>query len=367
MLAESCAFGICVPAVIALIFVIIGSGQGSSELVGALGIVLSFVFGFAGPSLVLGANRRIRVGVVIPSREPFHQEIRRALYANLSDRNAEIIDLGMSPEAAREDLWQFGSQLRYVYEKRVDYIVMWASGVDVASQENVLDYTARLWKRGGLAIFLENAPIPMPTTASLSASIRYDGKAGAQILCDGLKKYLLSGNNKALILFAPAHLGPGKIRNDLIRPAFPESEKVRHIDLTSWSPDGALAQLRACIASGFVPDVIVCPNDQTALFLMDAIHSWEDLKILHDVKIAGFDGLPRAISVIAEKLGNLSLTVTVPLAEYGNRASEIILELSKLRLEPNKLRRELARSHVIPIDRRNLMTQDVAYRRLYTY
>jgi len=351
------------PAVVALAVAGLGRNSSISTSLGVVGILVSFVFGFAGNRLTLSPLIKPKVAIVISSKDPFHQEIRRALYSELKDISPIIIDEGGSASAAREDLIAFTDLLRRANEASADYIVMWPPGMDAVRMAEIKKISDDLFRRGGLCIFLETPPVDLDLRGRV-AVLRHDAQRAGELLSKAVADYM-GPETRLLLVLGPVFSQPAILRNGALTAAWPETGYCRHLPLATWSSVDALGAIHNVIRSGYVPDVVICPNDTIALALCDAIATQRDLRRLHSKHVIGFDGLSRACASIAEVHSPFGLTIAIPPAEYGVCAARIIKELARVSLRPWRRLEACATETVLSMDGRNIINPSRARRRLY--
>ncbi|MCP5013742.1 MAG: sugar ABC transporter substrate-binding protein [Ketobacter sp.] len=353
------------PTCTALSILFFSSGQNVSVAVSVAGIVISFIFGFAGHRLSVTGSTRPCIGIVIASKVPFHQEIRKALYSELDSHAGRIIDFGGAFDAPLEDLTAFSKLLTNTMTKKVDYLIVWPPGLDAANGSDLLNAATYLRKRGGLCLFLENGPNRSNDDELNYVRIRHNALIGASLLSDGIRQLFHAESPRILILLGPSYSPPALERNSIIASEFPEAERVRHIQLGSWSSSDAVESLCRLDEDDLKYDIIVCPNDRIALAIVDALLVRRELKKIRKVRVVGFDGLPRAIACIAEQFTPFELTVAIPPSEYGMIAGKIIKELGSPRLRPVYRLRKACQEVEITMDNRNLINPARARSRLY--
>jgi len=361
--AQVLGTAILFPAIVALAVVGLGRDSSISSSLGVVGIVVSFVFGFAGNSLTLSPVRKPRVAIVIASKDPFHQDIRRALYKELKDISAVIVDEGGSASAAREDLIAFADLLRHAGEASVDYIVVWPPGIDAAGISEVKQAAHELYRKGGLCIFLETPPADVALRGQV-AVLRHDAHTAGDLMAKAVAEYI-GPQTRLLLLLGPQFSQPATLRNSSLTAMWPASASCRHVTLATWSSTDALEVIQTVLRTGFVPDVIVCPNDSIALALCDATAKDRELRRLRSKHVIGFDGLPRACASIAETHSPLELTIAIPPAEYGICAARIIKDVAKVSWRPRRRAAAHAVETVLSMDARNIINPTRARRRLY--
>ena len=366
--ARLAGFLVFIPSItiLSVLFFSQGGGEAVSLTLSVAGIVISFIFGVAGKFLSITGSSKVRVGIVISSKDPFHQEIRRELFSKLDSVAFQIFDFGAAPDAPREDLTVFHDLLSKTLTKQVDYLVMWPPGGNAANQSDVREATDRLRCLGGLCIFLENGPDMLYGTKLNHALIRHNAEEGAKLLADGVRHLLADTPSfNLLVLLGPEFSEPAKLRNNVLISEFPEGDGISHLQLEGWSTSDALNQLITRVKQGCIYDALLCPNDNIALEVVDALFNRPDLMLMKDTKVIGFDGLPRASACIAEYGTNFQLTVTIPPREYGRIAADIIKQFTVPSFRPEHLLRKKCLVVDIPMDHRNLIDKGRARRRLY--
>ncbi len=91
-------------------------------------------------------------------------------------------------------------------------------------------------------------------------------------------------------------------------------------DTTVLTQD-SLRSLRDAIASGDLPEALVCATDQLALAVLDLL-ARHGIRVPRDVAVTGFDGI-----MIAGRLANPTLTtVRQPFASMGRLAVRILTD-----------------------------------------
>ncbi len=90
------------------------------------------------------------------------------------------------------------------------------------------------------------------------------------------------------------------------------------VDATVRGEDELVAQLRALIAEGRLPQALVCATDQHAFAVLDALAA-EGVRVPEDVVVTGFDG------TLAARLSSPPLTtVRQPMEAMGRAAARIL-------------------------------------------
>lgn len=352
------------PSAIGIAVIAIGGHTTTSNVLTVVGVLASFIFGFAGERLNITQGRSVRLGLVISSKDAFHQEVRHGLYEELRGSRVTITDLGGSPDAPREDLANFSELLRRTVRERVDYLVMWPPGADAAEGDEVDEAVRRLRRQGGLSIFLENSPAESPSQMGY-AVVRHDAVSGATLLAEAVRNVLDRNLGSLMLVLGPQFSSPGKIRGEVLTGALSATPDVECLQLASWSVRDAVGRIANRVKAGARPNVIVCPNDAIALALVDDIAEWRHLAPLRRTKILGFDGMRRAVACIAERGTNFEATVVIPPSEYGRIAGRLVRTLGRPGVRPGRALRAAAKEYRISFDARKIVDPARARRRLY--
>jgi hypothetical protein len=328
------------------------------------GVLLSFVFGFAGNQLTTERiGRKINVGLVIASKSAFHQEVRRTLYDDLRQIGCHIRDDGAEPSFGRENLIGFSGIFRSLSQYKPDYVVFWAPGQAAADNDDITAGVEDLYRRGGLSIFLETGP-SRADLAGKFALIRHDAVRASELIVEATLK-ICKPDTEILVVLGPSFSAPGVRRRAVIEKAFPESAGCRHVHLDTWLPDEAITRIGSSLAQGPRPNVVLCPNDSITLALIDEMYHRRELAPIRHAKIVGCDGLLRAYASIAEPTSPFVLTVAIPPGEFGACAARIIRDLARVSAFPRRRRNALAVDKVMEMDDRNVIDAARARRRLY--
>jgi DNA-binding LacI/PurR family transcriptional regulator len=352
------------PSVIGIIVSTVGGGAATSSVLTVVGVVASFAFGLAGERFNITQGRDVRLGLVIASKDAFHQEVRQGLSEELRGTRVRVTDLGGSPAAPREDLTYFSECLRRTVDARVDYLVIWAPGGESAQGEEVLEAVRALRRRGGLTIFLENGPQPSTAYAGY-ATVRHDAVGGSALLREVILNVSSRHPGPVLIVLGPQFSPPALRRAEALSAGLGEMQEVEYLQLVSWSIKDAIELVAERVKSGCRPAVVVCPNDAIALALVDDIPDWRQLSPLKKARIIGFDGMRRAVACIAERGTNFEGTIAISPSEYGRIAGHIVRTIGRPSTRPGRATRRAAKEYLITFDSRKIMDPPRARRRLY--
>jgi hypothetical protein len=364
LLVRTLAIWIALPALTLGTLLSLSAGESISTVLGVAGVLVSFVFGFAGNRLTLeGASSQIRVGFAFASRSAFHQEIRRSLRDALRSSRFNILDEGGDTSFGREDLIAFSGLVHRAREERVDYMILWPPGQAAADSEEVAFAVRDIFKRGGLCIFLETGPSATALEGQF-ALIRHDAVKAAGLVVD-LAKDLIRETDRVLVVLGPVFSTPAEKRNAIISSGLPVTDLCSHLVLTSWSPDEAVGQIRVAVGRGPKPNVVICPNDSVALALVDESVRRRELVPLRRASIVACDGLPRAFASIAELTSPFHATVAIPPGLFGVSSGKYVKDMAKIHFRPAHVRKGLAVEKVLEMDGRNMIDSSKARRKLY--
>ncbi|RWR18615.1 LacI family transcriptional regulator [Microbacterium enclense] len=206
--------------------------------------------------------------------------------------------------------------------------VMLSSGAD--TDVSVADTAGRV---DGLAIF------PSPQTAPALARyaptipivlfsaapdddqhhrVRVDNAAGVRALADHLST--AHGIRDVAFVGRPEASDTAERLDGLRAAADDLGMRLRPeiVDATVRGEDELVAQLRALIAGGRLPQALVCATDQHAFAVLDALAA-EGVRVPEDVVVTGFDG------TLAARLSSPTLTtVRQPMEAMGRAAARIL-------------------------------------------
>lgn len=320
------------------------------DLFGLVTMILSATFAVGGAFLdkIL---QKVRVGVVIPSRMPFHMALRRGLADGLSGLRIDVDDEFLDAHRAAEDLTQFSDCLYNTLSRRPDYLIIGSPSCEVLDAPEIEKSLKKFMGRGGKIFFIENYPSWLEDRHSKKAAIvSSDSESGATVI----SRYINSIWDKASrigFIAGPDGSIPSKSR---IKKFQEELEIPEDLLLqphqASFSQSAAFECAQDMMKLENSPSIIICANDHMALGVVRAI---SDLGLSKSVLVVGYDGIPLALQAIATLENSFAATIRIPPSQYGVVTSFQIRE----DLTDRWLFRSSVGSVTIPINPANLVTK----------
>lgn len=356
-----CALLMAVISLVAIVYILRDSyglqiESSIAALADAMGIVtLILTAGFAVGGTVLDhVFQKIRVGIVIPSRVPFHKELRRGLHEGLGGLSIEVWDEFADTNASLEDLSQFDSCFHKAITFKPDYLIIAAPGSSYLDNPNFNQQLSRFLSRGGRVFFIENAPSFMHDEGSADkrnvSVVRSDSQTGAMLLGNFIKQNW-DGKSKIGLVAGPAESEPSRSRLEILTTIVKiPNHLIVHSDLSGWSMEAAYDYTKQMMEGPVPPRMIVCFNDTMALGAIRALR--ENGKDL-DISVIGYDGIPRALTAIDEPRNCFAATIRIPPSQYGVVIANQIIE----DINGGWIRSAGISSHTIPISSSNLITK----------
>lgn len=290
------------------------------------GLVLSMVFGM-GARAMDRMTSRLRIGVVIPSRSPFHSELRQGLKEGLSSVRLDINDDYIATTQAPERLSEFVPSLRRALAKTPDYLVIHSPSVQLVSTAQVTGLLQEFIRRGGGIVFIDNEPTDK-ARAKLGkhyGRVMSDVETGAGIIASYVQLHVESGD-EILVLCGPPSSAPAVMRQTILTEALPGAA-IQVADSGGWTAESAYAATMQCFQKGGHPRFVICGNDVMASGSARAVREVRKTTESRDLirtEVIGYDGIARALFAIAED-SPLVATICTPPAAYGHEIAAMIL------------------------------------------
>jgi ABC-type sugar transport system substrate-binding protein len=295
------------------------------------GLVVSLGFGMGARALER-RTARMRIGIVIPSRAPFHTELRAGLKASLESVRFDVYDDYLTMSRAEERLSEFVPALRRTLAWRPDYVVICSPSVGLLSTEHVLRLLDGFMRRGGGVVFVDSEP---DEAARASLSSRYgrviaDVEAGARILATYVAQRT-PDDCEVLVLSGPTASEPAEMRRRTFEALLPKA-KITVPDTGGWTELAAYDVTKKALSDGSRPRFIVCGNDVMAF---GALRALREIKRSHphasvDAEIVGYDGIPRALYAISDEYSEFVATIATPPSAYGQEIAAMLLDETAL-------------------------------------
>jgi ABC-type sugar transport system substrate-binding protein len=290
------------------------------------GLVLSLFFGMGARALDR-ITSRLRIGIVIPSRVPFHSELRAGLQQGMSSVRLDLYDDYVATTQAEEKLSEFLPSLRRTLAWGPDYLVMCSPSVSLVSTDEVISQLRQFSRQGGGLVFIDN----QPSEEARSGLRRYgrvisDVETGAKIIAGYVQQQARDGD-EVLVLCGPSSSAPALMRKEVLTEAMPDA-KILVADSGGWTADSAYAATVECFEQGGSPRFIVCGNDVMAFGAVRGIRQVRktyERKRTAGVEVIGYDGITRALYSIADEDSPLVATICTPPSAYGQEIAAMIL------------------------------------------
>ena len=320
------------------------------------GIGLSLILA-AGAGLMSRLGMRLRIGIVIPSRVPFHSELRLGLAEALQGIRLHTYDDYLVTNGAIENLSDFVPALRRTLRWRPDYLVVCSPSSGLVSADQVARLLVRHARRGGGVIFIDNSSIEgvLARMKQRFGAVTSDFATGARLVTDFVGSQLKSGD-EVLILAGPESSTPATMRREVFEQRFPDAH-IQVADTGGWTDESTYRITRKHLSSGRRPRFVVCGNDVMALGAVRAIRAeiadlrwWErDIR----TEVIGYDGISRALFAISEPANPLCATIRTPPSAYGHEIAAMIYSEVESMFPLNRMQ------HVcIPIGEGQLITRN---------
>jgi ABC-type sugar transport system substrate-binding protein len=294
-----------------------------SDALSAAGLLVAVVFGLW--SDALGATKRgIKIGVVIPSRAPFHSELRSGLRNGLSGRPAQYIDDYLLRSEAPERLSEFMPCLRRVLAEGPDYVIVACPSLGLANSESVAQLLRPFALSGGGIIFIDNPPTELDSEipARRIGSIGTDITAGAGLIARYIEQSGIDSED-VLVVGGARDSAPAQERQAVLSAYLPDATFIDPVD-GGWTEAFGYRATAEHLSAGHSCRIVVCGNDTMALGACEAIRAGSEDKVAQP-NVIGFDGLRRALFAIAERDHPLAATILTPPSAYGEEAAAMIL------------------------------------------
>lgn len=290
------------------------------------GLVLSLIFGMGARALDMMTSR-LRVGIVIPSRAPFHTELRQGLKEALAPVRLTVYDDYLNTSQAAQRLSEFLPALRRTINWRPDYLVVHSPSVQFVSTDQVIGLLRTFVRQGGGIIFIDNQPTEeaRPRLGTHLGMVTSDVENGARIIADYVSQNM-QPDDEVLVLCGPPSSAPAVLRRTVLTEALPKAT-IKVADSNGWTAESAYAATRHSYAGGADPRFIICGNDQMSFGAVRAVRearraAGADRLIRGEV--IGYDGIARALFAIADAESPLVATICTPPAAYGHEIAAMI-------------------------------------------
>lgn len=339
-----------------------------SDALSAAGLLVAIVFGLW--SDAFGVTKHgIKVGVVIPSRAPFHSELRSGLRKGLSGRPTQYFDDYLLRSEAPERLSEFMPCLRRVLAESPDYVIVACPSLNLANSESVAQLLRPFAQRGGGIIFIDNPPTELDSDIPPRriGSVGTDITAGAELIARYIEQSGVSSKD-VLVVGGARDSAPAQERQAVLGAHLSDATFVDPVD-GGWTEAFGYRATFEHLAAGHSCRVVVCGNDTMAFGACEAIRAGSELKAAQP-NVIGFDGLRRALFAIAERDHPLAATILTPPSAYGEEAAAMILadlgdrwlgRLWKSTIQRRRRAKKMAspmRVCIIPITESQLVTTD---------
>lgn len=292
-----------------------------SDALSLAGLCVSLLFGI-GTKALRPLSMRVRVGVVIPSRVPFHTELRAGLEQALARLQVDLHDDYLLASRATERLDEFVPSLRRTLDWRPDYLVICSPSGALLSTENVLALLKQFSRRGGGIIFIDNEPDDaareqLPTYGH----VRADVEAAATLLVAYIDQHSEAAS-RVLVLSGPEYSDPA----ERYRRVLASLGTGLAVVSAGWSEQAAYSAALRHLDQGHVPNFILCGNDVIAFGAVRAVRERITVKPeLKGTAVVGYNGIARALFAIAEPDNPFRATVSIPPAAYGHEIAAMIV------------------------------------------
>lgn len=295
------------------------------------GLVLSVVFALGTPALDR-VFMRVRIGIVIPSRVPFHSELRAGLKEAMSDVRLDVYDDYLKHSGAIENLADFLPSLRRTLAWGPDYLVVCSPSVGLVSSPQVITLLTSFTKRGGGVVFVDNEPTE---TARKSLRRRYgrvtsDVATGARFIAAYVKAHAMPTDH-ILVLCGPPSSDPAELRRQVFTEMLPDAT-ITVADTGGWTAEGAHGVTIDTFKNVAAPRYVVCGNDVMAFGVIRALRelSRSTRQRRYETHVIGYDGIARALFAIAEPENPFVATIRTPPSAYGHEIAAMILSDARM-------------------------------------
>jgi DNA-binding LacI/PurR family transcriptional regulator len=288
------------------------------------GLAVSLLFGLGARTLDL-RGIRMRLGIVIPSRAPFHKELRAGLREGLASIRAEIYDDYLIHSEAKENLSEFLPSLSRTLAWRPDYLVICSPSPSLFSDETVMRELASFHRRGGGIVFIDNPP-----GAAEAARIGEFGFVRADVECAAkvLSEYVAANakdHDTVLVLNGPPSSEPAERYRKELEARLPHA-LIAFGDINGWTERAACRALKKHLEQGQHPRFVLCGNDVMGFGAVRALReSQPPSGGQWTTEVLGYNGIARALFAISEEMNPFSATVCLPPGTYGQQIAEMVV------------------------------------------
>jgi ABC-type sugar transport system substrate-binding protein len=298
-------------SVVAVIYVGVRERIEGGTTIDLLGLLGSAFWGFLA-SPFLRARRRMTVAIAIPSRKPFHRDLRVGLSHALQERRFDIRDYYDS--GAEEDLTDFLPMLGRVSAQLPDAVVICAPSRALADHRDTIALCKKLVRRGGLVYFVESHP-PLEHIECLPnvVLVRANSSAGSEIIAQYVARECGRegvASDCVLVLAGPSHSLPAYERACKLKQQLPGA--TIYEGLQTWESDEAYKVARSLLRERRF-SWIVCGNDSMANGVMRALKEAR----ISGTRVVGFDGIYEMVVLIADVFSPATATIRLPPSAYG--------------------------------------------------
>jgi ribose transport system substrate-binding protein len=310
-----------------------------SDALALAGLALSLIFGMGARALER-ITSRLRIGIVIPSRVPFHNELRKGLKEAFESVRVDEYDDYMAQSHARERLAEFVPALDRTLAKRPDYLVVCSPSVELISSDEVIVQLSSFTRRGGGVVIIDNEPTDegLAKLHGRWGSVTSDVREGAILIARYIANHINSDED-VLVIAGPTGSRPAEIRRDVLKDEI-SAARITVANSEGWTADAGYEATKEAFTKGQHPRYIVCGNDVMAIGAARALCD-PPLNAASETSVFGYDGIPQALFAVDEPLNPICGTVETPPSLYGQTIGRMILDdarpFSSLRLRRIKL------------------------------
>jgi ABC-type sugar transport system substrate-binding protein len=279
--------------------------------------------------LVLG----LRIGVVIPSRVPFHSELRAGFSEAMAATHFEVHDDYLITERAIENLAEFLPALRRTLSWRPDYLVICSPSGPLVSSPQMMALLTSFTRKGGGIVFIDNEPANdvRKRLGRRSGYVTSDVTTGARIIADYVQAQI-KPDDRILVLCGPPSSAPAELRRATFAAVLPRATLVI-ADPGGWTSEAAYQGTLAHCADGTPFGFVICGNDTMAMGTVRALRELgrrPGCAHFRQTKVIGYDGISRALYAIAESENQFAATIRTPPSAYGHEIAAMIVTDSNL-------------------------------------
>lgn len=300
--------------------------------IGILGVLVSFFFGLGG-NLLLKLENTVRIGIAIPSKTEFNDEIIEEIAKRLAEITTKLdekITLDYKDYSngkiikSIEFYELLDKMLEDAKKHSPDYLIVHCpnKGYANSNYRNFLDLLRGKTK----IIFIETIPDFRRQDISKFGKnifeVHFNSHNGAEVLSQQIKQRL-SGQENIMLINGPKSSENATQRAEIIEHHLRENITSIYY-ATSWLPSSAreIMDLYRTNNQNIMPDIVVCGNDNIAIGVCDYLY--ENSLSNQGIKVIGFDGIRPAIERIKIPESTLWATLKIPPKQYGKQAVDFI-------------------------------------------